>query len=305
MVLNTEIQKSSFSVVIPAYNEGSTIGRVLKEMKDVLGMNVEILVVNDGSTDETGAVAGQLGVRVITHKRNFGYGASIKTGVLKAQNDKICFFDADGQHNPYDILPIINGLEVADMVIGARGVSGYQNLRRMPKFILHLTAIILTRKMIPDLNSGLRAIHRQVLLPYLHLLPDGFSASTTSTIALLAWGYKVAFHKITVKPRLGKSQVRPIADGLSTLRLIINLVVSFKPLNFFLPLGVPLLIGGLIYGFVGAIIDGSYGFPVGGMLLVFLGVMTTLAGIFMEQFSLLLKERYEDIAGIINRRIKE
>ncbi len=190
---------------------------------------------DDGSTDGTADAARLPEVKVISHGQNKGYGASLKTGIHASSRDYILCCDSDGQHSAEDVARIIEACNGYDMVIGVRGKQFYTSLSRAPgKLIIRKFANYLAGQKIPDLNSGLRMIKREVILRFLHLMPSGFSFSTTSTFALLKGDYRINWVPITISKRIGKSTVRQIKHGSQTLMLILRLTVLFEPLKVFL-----------------------------------------------------------------------
>ena len=195
------------SIVIPCYNEEMAIGQTLERLLALYEGFAEIIVVNDGSTDSSAEVVRRYpAVRLLEHKRNFGYGAALITGITEAKTDLICFYDSDGQHDPRDVARLYESLESADMVVGSRGTGAFKHLKRAPgKLILHALANLLSGRRIPDLNSGLRLIRKSILMQYVHLLPTGFSASTTMTMVFVMRNYEVRYIDINVKERIGKS----------------------------------------------------------------------------------------------------
>lgn len=230
----------SLSIVIPAFNEAGVIAQVLRNLISHLSehaINAEIIVVDDGSTDGTLTQAQMvLGVKVIPHKYNKGYGAALKTGIRAAKTDWVITYDADGQHTPdliEKLLPELN--ESNDMVVGKR--EGYKGpmIRQPGKKVLNFVANHLSEYKIPDLNSGLRAFKRSAFLRYAHLFPNGFSISTTSTVCFLRERLNVSYVPISIQPRTGKSTVKA-RDAIKTLMLIVRLMMLFSPLRIFLPL---------------------------------------------------------------------
>ncbi len=290
---------SDLSVVIPAYNEEAGIGATLRELRETY-LDVEIVVVDDGSSDETAAIARTVdGVRVVSHSRNRGYGAAIKTGVRSTSRRCVAWYDADGQHRPKDLAavaePVIAG--VKDVVIGVRGRdSANVRGRVIGKLVLGWVARLVSGEDIPDLNSGLRCFRRDVVVRYLHLLPDGFSASTTTTLMALKRGYRVGYAPIVVSSRAGKSTVRVFSDGMQTLQLIVRIIVLFEALKVFTLLGAVLLVPGLLYGLVLAVVRGE-GFPTLAGTAVIAGMLTFFMGIIADQVVALRKERFEDGGG--------
>lgn len=239
--------KESVSVIIPAYQEAANISSVVNKVKAVLQtlpFETEVIVVSDGSTDGTGDVAEAAGANVIRHAYNKGYGASLKTGIRAAAGRTVVFIDADGQHDANDVLRLLAERQTYDMVVGARkGTAGSPLIRKPGKIFLGWLANRLTGRKIPDLNSGCRAVDREMALRFLPLLPNGFSFSTTTTIAAFKGGYTVKYVPIEVAKRAGKSTVS-MADGFNTIMLIIRIVTLFAPLRIFLPISlVTFLIG--------------------------------------------------------------
>ena len=290
------------TIIVPAYNEEAAIEKTLTGLLSLYRDWAEIILVNDGSTDRTAELASSLeGVRVLSHKRNFGYGAALKTGISRARTDLVCFFDSDGQHDPEDVTRLYEALGSADMVVGSRGGSAFKDLRRGPgKMVLHLLANLLSGKKIPDLNSGLRLIRRDILLRYLHLLPDGFSASTTSSMVFMVRNYQVRYIDIRVRARTGKSQVHQLRDGSATLLLITRTLLLFNPMRFFLPFSLIFLILGGGYGLF-KLYQVGFGLSPGSLLILFIGIMAFVFGLICDQISALRLERFEDKESIRHR----
>jgi len=237
----------AFSVVVPAYNEEAGVLATVEALKQQLAPlagSFEIIVVDDGSTDGTAQLlAGCDGIRVVTHERNRGYGAALKTGIRRARHDLIVITDADGSY-PNDRIPELVGLAAsADMVVGARtsGNVEYPALRSVPKWFLKRFAEWLVRRDIPDINSGLRVFRRDAAAKFLAYLPDTFSFTTTITLAMLNSGHVVHFEPIDFHRRVGRSKIKPIRDTLRIAQLILRTGMYFAPLRVFLP--VALLFG--------------------------------------------------------------
>ncbi|MGK0137616.1 MAG: glycosyltransferase involved in cell wall biosynthesis [Algoriphagus sp.] len=278
----------ALTIIIPCYNEERGIGGTIEKLLPVAkNQGWEILIVNDGSTDSTAKVVANLeGVRVIHQKHNKGYGASLKAGILAAETEYIAFYDADGQHQPDDLLKLSLEAEKYDMIVGARGKSSHQDWQRKPgKWVLSKFANFLTGEEIPDLNSGLRIVQKNEIEPLLHLFPNGFSFSTTSTMAFMNMGFSVKYIGIKVEKRVGKSTVKQLKHGSSTLLLMLRLMVLFNPLRVFLPVSFFFIGTGLLYqiGFgiytlqsTGKIVifQGSTLLLVAGLLMFFFGLMT-------------------------------
>jgi glycosyltransferase involved in cell wall biosynthesis len=281
------------SIVIPAYNEEAAIGETIDEVMSVLessSRRYELIVVDDGSTDQTAARADKPGVHVIRHRRNRGYGASLKTGTLAARGAVVLFYDADNQFDPADIERMVDELEDSDATIGARTSESYAPFsRRGGKKILSWLANYLSRTSIPDLNCGLRAIRRDVLLGYLHLLPNGFSASTTTTLVLLKENHDVTFVPVTVKKRIGKSTVKPIKDGADTMLLIVRLTTLLDPFRVFGPASALLFVLGIVRGAWYLRISGEL--SLASLFMLVSSVMVFFFGLLADQVASLRRER--------------
>lgn len=239
----------SLSIIIPAYNERARIGASLAEVlrfAQARPGGAEVIVVDDGSTDGTAAQAEQHGVRLIRQGRNRGYGAALKAGIHAAQHELIVITDADGTY-PSDAIPaMLARADEFDMVVGARiGAKVAIPLVRKPaKWVLGRLASYLAEQEIPDLNSGLRVMRKSLVQKYEHLLPSGFSFTTTITLALLCSDYAVHYHPIEYHKRVGSSKIRP-GHAYQFLLLILRTIVYFNPLRVFLPLGAVFFAAGL------------------------------------------------------------
>jgi len=238
------------SVIIPALDEANHVAReiegVAREL-DSTGWRYEILVVDDGSSDETAECAAAAGARVLRHRQNRGYGASLKTGVANARFDWILITDADGTYPAEDIPRLLERSDRNAMVVGARnGEDVAVPLSRRPaKWFLRKLAGYLAGQRLPDLNSGLRLMRRDLIERYQHLLPSGFSFTTTITLAAACNGYEVEYVSINYRRRLGESKIRARHAFDFTL-LILRTIVFFNPLKVFIPLGAFLALGGLV-----------------------------------------------------------
>jgi glycosyltransferase involved in cell wall biosynthesis len=270
------------SVVIPAFNEEDAIGGVVA---DLLARRPwrEVLVVDDGSADQTPARAEAAGARVVRHPYNKGNGAAVKTGIREAQGDVILLMDADGQHDPQDADRLVERVGVYDLVIGARAAKDQKWGRALGNAVFRALASWLTGREIPDLTSGFRAARRDRLLEILHLLPNGFSYPTTSCLALLKAGYNVTFEPIRARERVGKSKIRAVRDGVKFLLIILKIVTLYRPLKVFFPVSLASLLVGLGYG---AWNVAQYGrIPMGAALAVQLAVVVFLFGLISEQIA--------------------
>ncbi len=277
--------RERLSIVIPAHEEATTIVRTLNGLREVLS-DCEIIVVDDGSLDETAQVAGEVpDVRVVRHPINRGYGASLKTGMSLAEGDYIAWFDADGEHRPTDLVALVQHLHEERLmaVIGHRTNPGRSAFRSLGKFGIRMLARALGVNTGSDLNCGLRVFRREAILPNCPLLPDGFSASMTSTMVMLARSYPIAFQPVTVNSDASASSVT-VRDGFATLMLVVRMVTLFAPLRIFLRLGALFLGVGAIYGLTMALVLGL-GLPVAALLLMNAGMLLCMLGLIADQIS--------------------
>jgi glycosyltransferase involved in cell wall biosynthesis len=241
------------TIIIPAYNEANAIGPVLEHIQDVMTESAfayQIIVVDDGSTDGTADVARSYDVDVISNPANRGYGAAIKTGIRQARYDIIVITDADGTYPNEEIPQLLAAMDTYDMVVGARtGESVHIPLVRRPaKWFIRTLANVMAKAYIPDLNSGLRAFRKELALQFFPVLPDGFSLTSTITLAMLENGYLVKYIPINYHKRVGKSKINPIRDTLNFTLLIIRTTTYYAPLRVFFPLSAFLLLVGLAVG---------------------------------------------------------
>lgn len=230
----------ALTVVIPAFNEEAQIGTVLTDLRSLFhenGIVAEIIVVDDGSSDNTAHVAKATGARVIRHRSNRGYGASLKTGIVEASHETIAITDADGTYPARYLPQMLEELENADMVVGARigGKVHIPLVRRPAKWALNRLANYVSGRQIPDLNSGLRLFRRDVVLQYFPILPDQFSFTTTITMAMLCDKYAVSYIPIDYLKRGGRSKIVPWDAGSFAI-LILRIAMLFKPLRVFIPM---------------------------------------------------------------------
>jgi glycosyltransferase involved in cell wall biosynthesis len=229
------------SVVIPAYNERLHVARQVRAVTEVMretGWTFEIIVVDDGSTDETGVLALAEGIRVLRNRRNRGYGASLVRGIAVAQYEWILIIDADGTYPPAAIPELLAHADANEMVVGARITKNREIplMRRPAKWFLTWLASYLARRDVPDLNSGLRLIRRSLVEAYRYLLPTGFSFTTTITLAATCNEHEVAYVPIDYHARVGKSKIRP-GHAFDFLLLVLRIIVFFNPLRVFIPVG--------------------------------------------------------------------
>jgi len=280
---------STVSVVIPAYEEAVAVGAVVQSLRGAANWR-EVLVIDDGSVDETAVVAATAGARVIKHPYNKGNGAAVKTGIRNAVGEYILIVDADGQHTAADALRIVSFLGEYDLVVGTRAGSMQQAsaARHMGNNLLNWVAGYLTGRDIPDLTSGLRGARTTGLREFLHLLPNRFSTPTTTTLSFVKAGYSVHFEPITVATRLGKSKIQLVSDGPRFLMILLKVITVFSPLRIFLPIAAAFFLMGAAYAIWTTftrhdITDSS-------VLLLVLAVVIFLVGLVSEQISTMRSE---------------
>ena len=273
----------SVTVILPAFNEEKNIPLTVSRLLEMYP-EYEILVVDDGSEDDTAKLAETEGAQVIRNRVNKGYGASLKQGMRKAKGDIVVFMDADGQHDCKDVSRLVEGLDGCDMVVGERSKEDMETIRKPGKWILSVVADFLVGQHIPDINSGFRAFYREDGLSYLPILPNGFSLTTTLTLAMMKEGRDVRYVPIRIFPRGGgQSRVRYFRDGAKTLLLISRVIMLFNPLKIFAPVSAILLFLGVLYTawtiiYLSNITETS-------ILLLLSGLGTFLFGLLADQLS--------------------
>ena len=281
------MSKLNISVVIPAKNEARNLEKLLPQIKTELP-DAEVLVINDGSEDDTAAVAERFEVSCINHEFSMGNGAAVKTGARAAKGEVIVFMDGDGQHDPRQIGLLLEKIDLgADLVVGARHSGGQANIgRSLANKFYNWFASLITGFKIQDLTSGFRAVNANKFRQFLNLLPNGFSYPTTSTMAFLRSGYRVKFVPIEVAKREGKSHLRPIRDGIRFLLIIFKVATLYSPLKVFVPLAAICFVLGLsrygyTYWYFGTFTNMS-------ALLMVASVQIFLVGLVSEQITTLL-----------------
>ncbi len=275
----------SVTVVIPACNEAAAIGDVVRELSGVAPW-CEILVIDDGSSDDTGARATAAGARVVRHPYTKGNGAAVKTGIRAASGEYVLILDGDGQHRPADAGRIAARLGEYDLVVGARAPGTQAGLtRRAGNAALNGLASFLTEREIPDLTSGFRAARRECLLEFLHLLPNGFSTPTTTTMAFLRAGYNVAFEPVDARQRVGTSKIRLSRDGPKFVLIMMRVMTIFSPLRIFLPIAAISFLTGAAYAIYTIVDQGKI--PNGAVLLIMFAVIVFLVGLVSDQVAAL------------------
>lgn len=279
----------NLSVVIPAKNEASGLDLTLPKIKH--SMISEILVIDDGSSDETALVARSHGAKVISHPYSKGNGAAIKTGLVNAKSEFVLFMDGDGQHD-------MNALEAMfskwgpdlDMLVGARSSSGQASpARGLANKIYNKLATIMVGHKVDDLTSGLRIVNRRKMMEYLYLLPNKFSYPTTITMAFFRAGYSVAYCGVDVKRRLGSSHLRPWRDGVRFLLIIFKVATLYSPLKVFFPISLIFGSSASVYYAYTYFSDGR--FTNMGMLLFIAAILIFLMGLISEQITMLMYKK--------------
>ena len=288
------------SVVIPAFNEAAAIACVLRDLRHAAAWH-ELLVVDDGSSDDTGATAMSAGARVIRHPHNLGNGAAVKTGIRQATGTFVLILDGDGQHRAADAVRLVARLDTYDLVVGARSPGTQATAaRRLGNSTLNWIASYLTEQRIPDLTSGFRAARRDRFAEFLHLLPNGFSTPTTTTLAFMKAGFSVHFEPIEAARRTAglptaaaavgspsgvpsASKIRLGPDGVRFFLILLKVITIFSPLRIFLPISAAAFCVGAAYAvwtiFTQAHVTNS------SVLLIVLSVVIFLVGLVSEQIS--------------------
>jgi glycosyltransferase involved in cell wall biosynthesis len=279
------LREQGLSVIVPAFNEEEIIEASIakvRETMEALAVPFEIVVVNDGSGDRTGALAAATGVKVIDHPSNRGYGASLKSGIRASKYAWLAITDADGTYPIEDLARLVRECGSHDMVVGSRTGEHVKIpfLRRPAKWFINKLANYLSGYRIPDLNSGLRIFRREIAERFFHLFPEGFSFTTTITVASLSSGYQVKFLPINYFKRVGSSSISPLKDFLGFTLLVVRLVTYFKPLNVFLPTALVMF----VVGFAKALVDlwRTNAFGVGSALIMLTAVQLAFMGLLAD-----------------------
>ena len=281
------------SIIIPAKNEAASIGEVVGKIRSDFP-KAEIIVVDDGSTDKTAALAEDAGAKVVSHPQSLGNGGAVKAGARAAEGEILVFLDAAGQHDPADIPRLLEKLDEGyDMVVGARSSSSHANTARLAaNGIYNVIASMVTGHRIPDLTSGFRAVKVERFRKFLYLLPNGFSYPTTITMAFMRAGYPVEFLPIVAKKRIGKSHIKPLKDGLRFLIIIFKIATLYAPLKLFLPASGVFFVVGL--GYYGYTFFSQGRFTNMGLLLFGAAVMIFMVGLISEQITALNYKEHAD-----------
>lgn len=295
--------KLTTSIVLPAKNEAEGLDKLLPRLRERFP-DEEIIVIDDGSTDNTVEICKRNNVTAISHVYSMGNGAAIKTGTRNAKGDILVFMDADGQHNPDDIPRLLEKIQEGfDMVVGARKTTTHASFgRRLANAVFNGLASWMTGYPIEDLTSGFRAARARHFKKFLYLLPNKFSYPTTSTMAFFRSGLPVGYVPISAANRTGerKSHIRIFHDGLRFIVIIIKIGALFSPMRFFLPISAALLLAGIgYYGYTYI----NWGRLTNMSAILFLSsLITFLIGVVSEQISAL---HYKDIQESRRRTIRD
>jgi glycosyltransferase involved in cell wall biosynthesis len=291
------------SVIVPAFNEGIVIGNVIKQIRAVvnkLDKYHEIIVIDDGSADNTAQNARDAGAIVIQHPYNIGNGAAVKTGIRHARGKILVTIDGDGQHDPNDILRLVNQIGPYDMVVGSRSrESDTAAHRDVANMVFNSLATYISGRKIEDLTSGFRAVKTHIARQFVYLLPNQFSYPSTITLSIVRAGYSLGYESIRFSRRDGKtkSKVKPLQDGLRFLMIILKIAVFYAPLKIFVPLSIIIFLLGVSYGLMRIfVLSAPYGQT--SALLMSTAVLTFLVGLVSEQIAQLRFDRSESNSPI-------
>jgi len=292
----------NISVIIPAKNEGENIDRLISNLRQLYS-SFEIIVIDDGSTDDTAAVAKNAGADVYCHPYNMGNGAAIKSGIRKATGDILVFMDADLQHNPEDIEIMLNYFPEYDMVVGARSKKNQTSIgRAIGNKIYNWLASYVAKFKVQDLTSGFRAIKSDIAQQFLYLLPNSYSYPATLTLAVLRTGRALKYVPITVKVRkAGKSNIKIFKDGVRFFMIIVKICTLFSPFRIFLPVSFLMFCLGLCYYIYTFLSSGR--FTNMSALLFTTSIIIFMMGMISEQICQMRFERRE--RGIASERISD
>lgn len=282
----------TITVVIPAYNEEKTIGQVVRAAKASVP-TAKILVIDDGSTDNTAREASLSGAEVVSHPLNKGNGAALKTAIRAINGGLVAVIDADGQHDPADLPRLLEQLSTYDLVVGSREFSESNGsfLRNLGNIILSSVASFLSEQRIPDLTSGFRAFKHEIASKFLHIYPNGYSFPSTCTLCFITSGYNVLFlpTRVSQRPPMTKSKLHPFRDGFRFLMFIMRIITLANPNKIFFPTGLGMFLVGIFFTLRSLILFAQFSsasvlFLAGGVNIIFFGLV-------LDQFAAL---RFQD-----------
>ncbi|HEY6941813.1 glycosyltransferase family 2 protein [Dokdonella sp.] len=278
------------SIILPAKNEAEALAGLLPRLR-AAWPDAEVIVVDDGSSDGTGRIAADAGVRLVRQPYSMGNGAAIKRGAREASGDVLVFMDADGQHDPALIGRLLDRLAQGyDMVVGARDWSGQAGVGRgLANTLYNWLASRMTGFRVADLTSGFRAVRADRFREFLHLLPNGFSYPTTCTMAFFRSAYAVAYEPVPVARRIGRSHIRPLRDGIRFLLIIFKIATLYSPLKLFVPASLAFFMTGL--GYYAWTFVTQHRFTNMSLLLFSASVIIFLIGLISEQITALTYRR--------------
>ncbi len=286
------------SVIIPAFNEGQTIGGLVSKVQNLYPA-FEVIVINDGSSDDTALTAKEAGAKVYSHPYNIGNGAAIKTGIRKATEDILVFMDGDGQHDPKDISKLLNYLPEFDMVVGERSIGGQASYTRaFGNKVLNWLASYVAKFSVKDLTSGFRAVKSNVARNFLYMIPNTYSCPTTLTLGVLRGGWSVKYVPIEAQKRKkGISNLSPFKDGVRFFMIITRICTLYSPFRIFLPASLMTFLLGLSYYLYVFFTQGR--FTNMSMLLFTTSIIIFLMGLISEQVCQMRFERSEGEHSVI------
>jgi glycosyltransferase involved in cell wall biosynthesis len=279
--------RCALSIILPAKNEARSLAQILPRLKERFP-DSEVVVVNDGSTDNTAEMVSKFGIKLVTHPYSMGNGAAVKTGARSARGEVLVFMDADGQHEPEDVSKLLSKInEGYDMVVGARSFADHAGTHRgFANTVFNRLASWMVNHKVEDLTSGFRAVRADKFRRFLYLLPNAFSYPTTITMSFFRAGFRVAYVSVCVSKRLGRSHIRPLRDGVRFLLIIIKIGTLYSPLKLFLPVSGMFFALGL--GYYAYTYITSYRFTNMSALLFIASILVFLIGIVSEQISALM-----------------
>ncbi len=300
---------SELSIIVPAYNEENGVELVIKKLSENLP-DAEIIIINDGSTDNTESKAINVAknctnVHIYTHVFNRGYGAALKSGMEKSTGKYIAWFDSDNEHKVEDLVGMYDKIKNKNLacVISRRTNKSASIVKGIGKWLIRMLGRVLHFNAGSDLNSGLRIFRRDVVINYLDLLPERFSASMTTTFLMIERGYPTEFYSITLSPRIGTSKVK-IKDGFLALNKVLHLIMLLAPMRIFFQTGVIIFSIGLSYSLYEAFTKSS-GFPVAGAVLIFGGFLLAVMGLIADQISGMRLSKYKKSNSLIEQKYPE